>query len=165
MLRGSSKSKGGQKRFMLDKLEMPELEALEKIARRKVMYNAAKIVALRVREIVPVGAQKHKNKLSKSIRYRAFADGLKSQVASKAPHAHLVHDGTKAHDIRAHSHETARSGWMFYHGSERSTVHHPGAQGFPFLIEARDQTIHEVEEGMRRDMEEALAEIAAGGTG
>jgi len=149
---------------MLDRLEMPDLEAIEKIARRKVMYNAAKIVALRVREIVPVSNRNHKGKLVKSIRYRAFASGLKSQVAAKAPHAHLVHDGTKAHQIFAHTPESAQDGWRIYHGSVSSPANHPGAKAQPFLLDARDQTRNDVEEQMRKDMEEIAAAIAAGET-
>jgi len=143
---------------------MPDLEAIEKIARRKVMYNAAKIVALRVRQIVPVSGKRHKKRLSKTIRYRAFANGLKSQVAAKAPHAHLVHDGTKAHQIFAKTPESAQANWRIYHGSTKSPANHPGARAQPFLIEARDQTRNEVEAQMRKDMEEIAAAIAAGET-
>ena len=156
--------KGGNKRYELDRLEMPELEAIEKVARRKVMYNAAKIIALRVRKIAPDSNRRHKGKLKRTIRYRAYANGLKSKVASKAPHAHLVHDGTKAHNIFAKTPETAKANWRLYHGSTRSPVHHPGSKAQPFLLDARDQTREEVERGMRRDMDEALAAIAAGAT-
>jgi len=157
--------RGGNRRYEIDRLEMPELEAMGKLARRKVLYNAAKIIALRVRIIAPDSGKSHKGKLKKTITYRAFANGLKSQVASKAPHAHLVHDGTKRHNIFAHSRETAQDNWRLYHGSTRSAVHHPGSKAQPFLIEARDQTRDEVERGMKQDMEDILAEIAAGGTG
>ena len=152
----------GQKRFDLGKLEMPELEAIEKIARRKIMYTAAKIIALRARKIVPVSRKKYKGKLSKTIRYRAYSNGLKSKAYSRSPHAHLVHDGTASHKIRDHSKETARAGWRYYHGSTRRAVNHPGARAQPFFEEAREQTRGEVEKAMREGMEAAAAAVAAG---
>ena len=154
--------KGGNKRYDLEKLEMPDLLAIEPKARRKIMYEAAKIIALKVRQIAPDSGIRHKGKLNKTISYRALAGGVKSQVSAKAPHAHLVHDGTKAHGISAKTPESARANWRFYRNSTETVVQHPGARAQPFLIDARDQTQAEVEQVMRDGVEAAIAEVVSG---
>lgn len=155
--------KHGQKRYMLDRLEMPDLLAIEVKARRKIMYQAAKVVALRARQIAPDSGKKHKRKLSKTISYRTLASGVKAAIAAKAPHAHLVHDGTKAHGISARTPETARANWRFYRNSTETVVNHPGAIAQPFLTNAWDETRSKVEQVMRDGLDAAAAEVAAGG--
>ena len=160
--RGTTRGGKGQYRYMLDRLEMPELEAIAVKARRKILYEAAKVVALRARLLAPDSGKKHKGKLRKTIRYRSL-NAWQGAVYSKAPHAHLVHDGTKAHGISARTPETARANWRFYRNSTETVVNHPGARAQPFLTDARDQTIDLVEKVMRDGLEAAAAEVAAGG--
>lgn len=151
--------KGYQKRYLLDRLEMPEIEALAPKMRRKVMYKAVQLVARRVREIVPVSPVRHKNKLKTSIKYKTLDGGLRGQVYSKAPHSHLVHDGTAPHDTPA-----VNAKLLQFKGASGDLIRtkvakHPGARAQPFFIQARDDTRDEVEQVMKQTMEECLAEV------
>jgi len=147
------------KRYELTKLEMPDIEALAPKMRRKCMYEAVKVVALVARTLAPQSGRKGKGRLSKSISYKTLDAGLRGSVYSKAPHAHLVHDGTKAHDI------PARAGKMLmFKGASGDLIRtkvakHPGARAQPFFIQARDDTRDEVEQVMKQTMEECLAEV------
>jgi HK97 gp10 family phage protein len=138
------------RKFRLDKLEVPELEELAPKTRRKVMRPAARVVALRAREIAPDSGRSHKRKLNKSIRYQTQRAGLEGVVAAKAPHAHLVHNGTKPHDI------------AIPRENPHTIAHHPGAKAQPFLIDAAEQTRDEVERVLRDGARAAAEEIAAG---
>ena len=138
------------RKFRLDKLEIPELEAMAPKVRRRVMRPAARVVALKVRAIAPDSGRRHKSKLNKTIRYQTRRAGLEGVVAAKAPHAHLVHNGTRPHDIpipRENPHTIA---------------HHPGARAQPFLLDAARQTRGEVEQVLRDGARAAMEEIANG---
>ena len=151
--------KGGQKRFDLARGEMPDVLALPGKIRRKVMREAARVVALDVRETAPDSGIRHKGKLRKSIRYQVLQGGLIGQVSSKAPHAHLVHDGARPHEINAKSPESAKAGWRFYAGG---AVHHPGQKAQPFLVESAERKQAQIEQVLHDGAAAALAEIAAG---
>jgi len=151
-----------RKRYRLDRLEMPELLDIEPKIRAKALRQGARVVALKVREIVPVSNRNHKGKLKKSIGYSVTGHATKVKIKSTAPHAHLVHDGTKPHEIRARAKETARSGWRFYHGSMRRAVKHPGARAFPFFVEAAEQVRPEMETMITKVANEELERVAAG---
>lgn len=138
------------RKFRLDRLEMPALEELMPKIRRKVMRQAARVVALKVREIAPDSGVWHKRKLNKSIRYQTLSGGLQSEIVAKAPHAHLVHNGTRPHDI------------PIPRKDPRVMLHHPGARANPFLLNAAEQTRNEVEDVLREGTEAALQEIAGG---
>lgn len=157
------------KQYRLDRFEMPDIESMEPKLRKKVLREAGKIARDAARQIVPVRS----GRLKKSLTYGPARNGYSAKVkpgkfskskggGSKAPHAHLVHDGTKPHQIRASTKEKARSGWRFYHGSMRKAVKHPGARAQKFLVEAGEKARPEIEEGMRIRAEEVLAEVAEG---
>jgi HK97 gp10 family phage protein len=136
--------------FRLDRMEVPELEEMTPKIRRRVMRPAARVVALKVRAIAPDSGRRHKSKLNKTIRYQVRRGGLEGVVAAKAPHAHLVHNGTRPHDIpipRENPHTIA---------------HHPGARAQPFLLDAARQTRGEVEQVLRDGARAAMEEIANG---
>lgn len=138
------------RKYRLDRLEIPELEEMTPKIRRRVMRPAARVVALKVRAIAPDSGRRHKSKLNKTIRYQVRRGGLEGVVAAKAPHAHLVHNGTKPHDIpipRENPHTIA---------------HHPGARAQPFLLDAARQTRGEVEQVLRDGARAAMEEIANG---
>jgi len=138
------------RKYRLDRLEIPELEEMTPKIRRRVMRPAARVVALKVREIAPDSGRRHKSKLNKTIRYQVRRGGLEGVVAAKAPHAHLVHNGTRPHDIpipRENPHTIA---------------HHPGARAQPFLLDAARQTRGEVEQVLRDGARAAMEEIANG---
>ena len=145
----------------LDKLEMPDILALEPKLRKKVMRVAAKIARDEAKTLVPVRS----GRLKKALTYNVDRGGLSGKVKAtkaKAPHAHLVHDGTKPHQIHAKTKESARSGWKFYRGSTRKAVQHPGTKARPFLVDAAEQSRHEIERAMVAKANEVLAEVAAG---
>ena len=148
------------KKYRLDKFEMPDILGMEPKLRSKVMRAAVKIARNAARLIAP----ERTGKLKKALTYSVGRGGVTGKVrATKAPHAHLVHDGTKPHEIHATSKETARAGWRLYHGSTHTAVKHPGVrQGNPFLVDAGERGRPEIEEAMRQKAEEVLAEVASG---
>ena len=149
------------KTYRLDKLEMPDILAMEPKMRKKVMRVAAKVARNAARTLVPVRS----GRLKKALTYNVERGGLAGKVKApkaKAPHAHLVHDGTKPHEIYAKTAESARAGWRYYHGSTETPVHHPGARAQPFLVEAGEQARPEIEQAMLEKANEVLAEVAEG---
>jgi HK97 gp10 family phage protein len=148
----------GQRRWRLDKLEVPGLEDIEPKARRKIMRKAVRIGALEARKTAPDSGRKHKNKLNKSIRYDVMDKGMTGRIKARAPHAHLVHDGTKAHAIPAPEDplKRRRAFPLFAGGhSER----HPGARANPFLVRAGEKMRPEMEQVLREGVNEALGEV------
>lgn len=150
------------RKYRLDKLEIPDLTAFSNKVRRQVMGKGARILALRVREIVPDSGNQHKGKLKKSIRYGTKKAGFQGYVKAKAPHAHLVHDGAKAHIIPAPKDpEKLRQAWMWYPGGR--PIQHPGIQHpNPFLIKAGEDSVEEVNRALKEAADTATAEIAEG---
>ena len=146
------------RKYRLDKMEMPELEELAVKARRKVMRSAVRIVALKVREIAPDSGVSHKRKLNKSIRYQVRRAGLEGVVAAKAPHAHLVHDGTRPHETPAPTDPNKFKSVWFYHPGG-GPAKHPGARAQPFLLEAAEQTRGDVERALKEGTEAAIREV------
>jgi len=150
------------KRYRLDRLEMPELLDIEPKIRAKALRQGARVAALEVRRIVPDSGRTHAHKLKKSIKYSVVSRATKVKIKSTAPHAHLVHDGTKPHTIQASSKEKARAGWRWYRGSTRRKVRHPGARAFPFLVEAADNVRPEMIRVTTEVAIEALSQVANG---
>jgi HK97 gp10 family phage protein len=147
--------------YRVDKLEVPELDTVTAKIRRKVMRPAVKLVAEKVREIAPDSGRAHKGKLKKSIRYQVLDRGNKGEVKSTSPVAHLVHDGTAAHQITPSNAPAlmfaGRTGLV-----HAKAVNHPGSRAQPFLLEAEAATRPDVERVLKQGAEAALAEIAAG---
>ena len=138
---------------------MPDILAMEPKLRSKVMRAAVKIARNAARALAPVRT----GRLKKALTYSVGRGGVTGKVkAPKAPHAHLVHDGTKAHTIHAKTKEAARAGWQIYHGSIHTMVKHPGSQGNPFLVDAGEESRPEIERAMVDKAKEVLAEVAAG---
>ena len=147
------------KTYYLHKNEMPDILAMEPKMRSKVLRRAARVLKLAIQARVPVRS----GLLRKAIRYTVSRGALQAKVrATKAPHAHLVHDGTKAHTIHAKTKESARAGWQIYHGSIHTAVKHPGSRGNPFMTDAAEESSAEVERVMKQTAKEVLAEVAAG---
>jgi HK97 gp10 family phage protein len=143
----------------LDKLEMPDILAMEPKGRKKVMRRGLKVARNAARALAPVRS----GRLKSSLTYTVGRGGVTGKVrATKAPHAHLVHDGTKPHTIHATTKEAARSGWRIYHGSTRTAVKHPGARGNPFLVEAAERSRQEILQEMAVAGREIMDEIARG---
>jgi len=146
------------RRYRLDKLEMPALEDLAPKARRKVMRQGVKIIAIKARELAPDSGVRHKNKLKRSIRYQVLQGGLQGVVSSKAPHAHLVHNGTRAHEVPAPKDPAKfRAVWWFHPGGRPAK--HPGSRPNPFFVDAAEQTRDEVERALKEATEAAIREV------
>jgi len=156
------------KQYRLDKLEMPELEALEGLARKQIFREGLKVIALYLRAHVPDSGVPHKGKLKKSIRYNVQAGGRAmvmavGKVKAVAPHAHLVHEGTRAHPVvlNARRSEPAKAlnipGIGFRHSAQ-----HPGSRANPFLLRAAEVTRPDVERVMREALEAAAEAVAEG---
>lgn len=147
------------RRYRLDKLEMPELESLEPKMRRKIMRQAVRVGALRARQLAPDSGFAHKNKLRKNIRYDVLQAGLTGRIRARAPHAHLVHNGTKSHMIPAPKDPVKRKRAFPLFAGGRA-MRHPGARANPFLLKAAEETLPEMERIMRESAEEAINEVA-----
>jgi len=147
------------RRYRLDKLEMPELEAMVPEVRKVVFREGLKVIALYLRANVPDSGVAHKGKLKKSIRYNVKAGGLLGTVKAVAPHAHLVHEGT---NLRKTVPKTARAlripgvGW-------RASADNGSMPANPFLLKAADETMDQVIGVMQHAMQVA-AEASAAGT-
>lgn len=151
------------RKYRLDKLELPDLEALEPIARRAAFRAGVKVVALWLRANVPDSGVKHKGKLNKSIRYNVQAGGLTAKIKATAPHAHLVHEGTKG----------PRKVTLNTRSSEPKALNIPGI-GFrhsavagrmpanPFLLKAAEETREDMEQVIKEAVEAAAAAVVEG---
>lgn len=145
--------------YRLDKLECPPLEELEPKIRRRIMRRAVRIAGQRARELVPDSGVAHKSKLRKSIRWDVLDAGMTGRVKAKAPHAHLVHDGTKPHTIPAPKDPLKRrKAFPLFAGGR--AMRHPGARPNPFLVRAAEETLPHVIEAMYAGAQEALAEMS-----
>lgn len=154
------------RKYRLDKLELPELEALEPVARRAAFREGIKVVALWLRANVPDSGVAHKSKLRKSIRYNVQSGGLIAKVKATAPHAHLVHEGTKGPrkvTLNKRRSEPAKAltipGVGFRHSAMAGRM-----PANPFLLRAADETRDEMEGVIRKAVEAAAAAIAEGAT-
>lgn len=152
------------RKYRLDKLEMPDLEALEPIARRAAFREGIKVIALWLRANVPDSGVKHKRKLNKSIKYNVQAGGLTAKVKATAPHAHLVHEGTKEPrkvTLNARRQEPAKAlnipGVGFRHSATAGRM-----PANPFLLKAADETRDEMNKVLKEAVEAAAAAVAEG---
>jgi HK97 gp10 family phage protein len=166
------------KQFRLDRLVIPDLESIPVETRKKGMREAVKTVSKIVRETAPDSGQAHTSgrkrdiKLKKSIRWGVRKQGRQGIVRATAPHAHLVHDGTRPHVIRAKSRASAgRAAGLFTrrramampiggHLVFRKFVRHPGAKAQPFLTEAAEQGAEAVAQVLRDAANAAIDEVA-----
>lgn len=105
---------------------------------RQVMPDLVEIVAERAREIVP----RRRGTLGNSIETRVEEEGARGAVAATARHAHLVHEGTTHHPLRA----TGRA-MVIATGAGlqlRKSAEHPGTRAQPFLRDALEQSGPEI---------------------
>lgn len=137
--------------YNLNNLEVPDLEQIPVETRKIAMREAVKLVGQGVREKAPVSGRTHANVLRKSIRWSVRREGMEGRVYTKAPHAHLVEHGAKAHIVRARFGRV-----MVYRARGRLVVRraarHPGARANPFM--------NPVLEERREDVEMILREAA-----
>lgn len=145
--------------FNLAKLEMPDILSLAPEIRKKVLRPGARVIAVEARRTAPDSGKSHKHKLNKSIGYRSRNEGREMAIVVKAPHAHLVHDGTSPHTIKPKTPESAKRGWRWYPGGR--PVQHPGARAQPFLTDAGESKRGEVMQVLREKAVEVMNAIAS----
>ncbi len=145
---------------------MPDLEALAPMIRKTVMKEGLNYMVGYLREHVPDSGIKHKGKLKKSITSSVVSQGLVGKVRAKAPHAHLVHEGTRGPrkvTLNPRRQPPARALLIPGIGYRHSAV----AGRMPanrFLLKAADETRDEVERIMREATEAAAQAVADGAT-
>jgi HK97 gp10 family phage protein len=154
------------RKYRLDKLEMPELEAMEPIARKYVMREGLKVIVLYLRANVPDSGTKHKGKLNKSIRYNVKAGGLIGTVRAVAPHAHLVHEGVPhRRGVEPNKRRQPPVKALLIPGiGFRASASAGPMPANPFLLRAAEETRDEMDGVMRHAMTEAATMVAAGAT-
>jgi len=151
------------RKYRLDKLEMPELLAMEPIARKAVFREGLRVIALWLRANVPDSGVKHKGKLNKSIRYNVDSAGTMAKVRAVAPHAHLIHEGVRGHWTTLNKRRQPMAHGLSIPGiGFRTKAWHPGLRPNPFLLRAADETSDQVEGVMRAALQAAADAVAAG---
>jgi len=130
------------------------------IARRALPAIVTRVTE-KARELAPGRrAASNPKSLRANIRGKVLPDGVSGVVQATARHAHLVHDGTKPHEVTPRRKKALRGlssgGWHF-----SMSAPHPGAKAQPFLDQARDQSIAGVEEDLRVAAEAELREVAS----
>lgn len=144
------------KRYRLDRLEVPDLPGLTEAIGRLAMPEAVETVTRRAREVAPQSPKPHPNKLRDRIEGRIEDSGRKGIIAARAPHAHLVHDGTKSHLERAKKRAMVipvTGGFVL-----RRTARHPGARAQPFLRRAAEDCREDLHRILRKAAERAMRE-------
>lgn len=131
-------------------IDLPDPATVAADLVRELMPELTKIVA----EDAKVRAPKKSGKLANSIEDRLEDGGMKGAVAAKAPHAHLVHEGTHAHmtttSKRALVIPTAAGVLL------RRSASHPGAKKQPFLTDALEGNAAAIAEAFRTKGESIL---------
>lgn len=153
------------RKYRLDKLEMPDLEAMEPLVRKAVFKEGLKLIADWLRAHVPDSGVAHKGKLNKSIRYSVKAGGLLGTVRAVAPHAHLIHEGVRGHwTLRNPRRQPMVRGLPIAGVGWRTKAWHPGLRANPFLTRAADENMDAVVGVMRAATEAAAQAVADGAT-
>lgn len=152
----------------------------------KIARAGGTVVVKRAKKIVPVGTgmtsdgrkrdhlRDSLDKKVKGYKARGTAAAIVGHRSRRAPHAHLVHDGTKPHTIRVGRRTSAtgqvtasigRSGLPPRALSNQrrffgTQVRHPGVRPFPYLKKATDRSKGEVLQKMGKKARQILEKLA-----
>jgi len=152
----------------------------------KIVRAGGTVVVKRAKRIVPVGTgmttdgrkrdhlRDSLDKKVKGYKARGTAVSVVGHRSRRAPHAHLVHDGTKPHTIRAGFRTTSTGQVRPSLGSQGfppralsnqrrffgKTVSHPGVRAFPYLQKATDRSRGEVLQKMGKKAKQILNKLA-----
>lgn len=152
----------------LDALAALDLPGLPERIARRAMPGAVKFVTEKARELAPKRRSGPKSLVAK-INGKVLDDGVSGVVQATARHAHLVHDGTAPHEISVREKTDSTRHAMRYvtRGSVkyRSVALHPGATANPFLDKARDESVPDVEQILRKSAELEIAEVSGDAAG
>lgn len=146
-----SKSKTIDTQFRVD---LPNARAVSRETLRELMPQMVEVVKSEALERTPVGKTRN---LVKSIFGRVEQGGMQGAVGSKAPHAHLVHEGTKAHAVTLHGARALAipsGGHVVY----RSSAQHPGTRANPWLKQSLESSSDALAGMLRHAGEAALTE-------
>lgn len=137
-------------------LKMVDPDKLNEDVRRVTMVEAAKIVQKKAKALAPRGGgstrrpgKKSRKRLRNTINRYVSRDGRTVAVYARAPHAHLVHEGTKPHVIRFAHTTHLRIGGRVITMKAGAVIRHPGARKNPFLVNAAEQSRGEVEAAIK----------------
>ena len=129
------------------KIDLVDVDALSDDVRRASMAAVANLVRKYARRRTPMSKGKalrkdgvtKRTKLRQSIGTRVSKDGKNAVVYAKAPHARIIHDGTKAHQLIAKGHHANIGGhWV------TGPIMHPGQPGVPYLVQGAEDARSEV---------------------
>jgi hypothetical protein len=102
------------------------------------MPEMVAVVKDKAKELAPDSGKSHNSKLNKTIHGSTDQRGLRGVIKALAPHAHLVHEGTKPHITPGKEHVLAipLNGHLIF----RRVTQHPGSRANPFLTNALEQS-------------------------
>lgn len=124
------------------KLDMENPTKIEREVVRRVMPRVTDLIAGKARQLAP----KRTGKLMRSIVTKMQQGGEVGIVAAKAPHAHLIHEGVKPHEVTLEKKKAMKfvsDGKVFI---RKLVKHHPGiVHPTPFLTDAADQSKGDVD--------------------
>jgi HK97 gp10 family phage protein len=148
--------------------------AAQRAVLRPAVTKAATPVLRLAKQLTPVGEgmtpdgrkRPHLNKTLKKTRAKVYKKTGAVLVVlgpekNKSPHSHLVHDGTKSHDIKINKTVFLRNGVIIPAGT---VVKHPGAKAQPFMDEAgigaRSQSQQILMDEIPKGIEKQAAKLA-----
>jgi hypothetical protein len=146
-----SKAKGIDTEYRVD---LPNAQAVSRETLRALMPQMVEVLKAEALERTPIGKTRN---LVKSIFGRVERDGMQGAVGSKAPHAHLVHEGTRAHPVPlygARALSIPSGGHVVYRGS----AEHPGSRANPWLKQSLESSGDALAGMLRHAGEAALSE-------
>ena len=146
-----SKSKAIDTQFQVD---LPNAAAVSRETLRALMPQMVELVKDKALANTPVGKTRN---LVKSIFGRVEQGGMQGAIGARAPHAHLVHEGTAAHTTprkNARALAIPSGGHVVYRGS----AEHPGARANPWLKESLENSSDALAGMLRHAGEAALDE-------
>lgn len=146
-----SKSKAIDTQF---RVNLPNAAAVSRETLRALMPQMVEMVRDEAVSNTPVGRTRN---LVKSMFGRVEQGGLQGVVGAKAPHAHLVHEGTAAHAVTLHGARALAipsGGHVVYRGS----AEHPGSRANPWLKESLERSGDALAGMLRHAGEAALSE-------
>lgn len=136
-------------------VQLPQSDAVSAAAAKAAMPHIVRVVAEEAARRAPVGRTK---RLKDSIEGKVDQGGRRGVVAATAPHAHLVHEGTKAHATALKRRSKARALAIPVRGRLvfRHSAEHPGSKRQPFLTEAVTHSRGQIERVLRQHGEQII---------
>jgi HK97 gp10 family phage protein len=132
--------------------KIPALDKVPAAIQRAAMPDIVAVVAAKARELAP----RRTGELAGSIDTVVQRAGERGIVRAKAPHAHLVHNGTKPHPVTGKALPIPTAEGIIF----RRMMTHPGTKANPFLTNALEQVESDIERILGRRGQDALDKVA-----